>query len=134
MTPHDIDGAAERLIKAQAEARQTAHNTPCGHPHDPEPWVSYTMMTGSAGGWRGQEKFSPRPSYCQELECYQKAKAAREEAVASVATVIPETPIYDEVVAVYPHIELPEPVTVEDPHPATELLPIITLDAIEGEQ
>lgn len=39
-----------------------------------------------------------------------------------------ETPIYDEVVALYPHIDLPEPVYVHDPEPATELIPIIIVE------
>jgi hypothetical protein len=41
----------------------------CGLEHDPKPWVSYTMSTGQ-NGWGGQEKFSPRPGYCQEVDCY----------------------------------------------------------------
>lgn len=46
--------------------------------HDPEPLVQYRMMTGSAGGWGGQWKFAPRDGYCQDSECYDRAREARE--------------------------------------------------------
>lgn len=48
----------------------TQHVTPCGTAHDPEPWLTYVMQTGSAGGWSGRPKFIPRAGYCQELDCY----------------------------------------------------------------
>jgi hypothetical protein len=51
----------------------TEHSTGCTVQHDPEPWVSYTMMTGQMG-WRGQEKFKPRESYCQDFDCYVRAR------------------------------------------------------------
>lgn len=40
--------------------------------HDPAPWVTYTMQTGSAGGWAGSSRFMPRPGYCQSQTCYTK--------------------------------------------------------------
>lgn len=48
----------------------------CGTEHDPEPWLTYTMQTGSAGGWQGQPKFKPRAHYCRDLDCYTKTKAS----------------------------------------------------------
>lgn len=48
------------------------------HEHDPEPWLSYTMQTGSAGGWRGSDRFAPREGYCQDQLCYAKARKEAE--------------------------------------------------------
>lgn len=48
--------------------------TTCELDHDPKPWLSYTMQTGSAGGWRGQDNFKPRDGYCQDLKCYEEGR------------------------------------------------------------
>jgi hypothetical protein len=50
----------------------------CGTEHDPEPWVSYTMMTGQTG-WRGQDRFTPRPEFCQDIDCYYPKTEMREQ-------------------------------------------------------
>lgn len=49
------------------------HYTPCGEPHDPEPWLQYHMQTGQTG-LAGAWKWRPRPQYCQLEECYAEAR------------------------------------------------------------
>lgn len=49
--------------------------TACGLPHDPEPWLTYTMQTGQ-NGWTGSPKFKPREGYCQDHACYYPKKDA----------------------------------------------------------
>lgn len=51
---------------------------PCGELHDPEPYIQSGMAASAQAMWWGKSRFKPRAPYCQDQDCYDKAKEARE--------------------------------------------------------
>lgn len=64
--------------------------TACNTLHDPEPYLTYTMQTGSAGGWAGSPKFKPREGYCQDQTCYDQTKEQEPPATPAVKAKAPK--------------------------------------------